>query len=266
MVMTALFLAAVFTAIAFPNFERAHWYRQVMNTVASPFQTGATVVGGEATGVWSHYISLVNASKENEELKKQLAEAHAQLVIYEQVKNENSHLTELLQMSKSIKVEGIGARVIANDVMSEFKTVTIDKGARDGIKKNMVVMGPGGLVGRIGQVTETTSRVFLISDPNSAVDVFVERSKARALLVGTSHSSEMRPFFSLSRLEYLRRQSDVKNGDVLITSGLDQLFPPNIPVGTVMGLELTESGIFNSADVVPFVDLTGVKEVLVVTK
>ena len=266
MVMAALVLVAVFTAIAFPNFERVHWYRQVMNTVASPFQTGATVVGGEASGVWDHYVYLVRASKENEELKKQLAEARAQLISYEQIKNENSHLTELLQMSKTLKLEGVGARVIANDVMSEFKTVTIDKGAREGIKKNMVVIGPGGLIGRIGQVAEFTSKVFLISDPNSAVDVFVERSKARALLVGTSHDAQMRPFFSLSRLEYLRRQSDVKDGDVLVTSGLDQLYPPNIPVGTVTNLELTSSGIFNVAEVVPFVELSAIKEVLVVTK
>ena len=148
--------------------------------------------------------------------------------------------------------------------MAEFKTLTIDKGHNNGLKKNMVVIGPGGLVGHIGQLGSSEARILLISDPNSVVDVIIQRSGTRALLAGTSRGLSARPFFSLTRLEYLRRTSDVKNGDVVITSGLDRIFPTGIPVGTIVGIEEQKTGIFKGADVVPFVDLAHVKEVLVV--
>ncbi|MBI2342006.1 MAG: rod shape-determining protein MreC, partial [Deltaproteobacteria bacterium] len=199
-------------------------------------------------------------------LKKALANANQSLIELEEIGKENKNLHELLNMAHSINVKSVGAHVIASNVLTEFKTLTIDKGHADGIAKNMVVLGPGGLVGRIGQIGANQSSVFLISDPNSAVDVYVERSGGRALLVGTSYGSSLRPFYSLSRLEYLRKTSDIRNGDVVITSGLDKLFPAGIPVGTIHNAENSTTGLFKKAEVVPFVDLMEAKEVSVIIK
>lgn len=263
LLVMALLLAVIFTSLAFPDFERSHWYRQIVVTAITPLQKAFTSISGFAGNTWRHYIALTKASVENDILKAQLAEANRKLIELEDIRKENANLHELLAMASSSRSEGIGSHVIASDVNAEFKTLTIDKGFKDGIRKNMVVIGPGGLVGRIGLVAAHEATVLLISDPNSAVDVFVQRSGARALLNGTSHGTTLRPFYSLSRLEYLRRTSDVSNGDVVITSGLDKLFPPGIPVGTLYNVDTKASGIFRGADVVPFVDLAQVREVMV---
>ena len=118
-------------------------------------------------------------------------------------------------------------------------------------------------MGRIGQVYADESTVFLISDPNSAVDVVIQRTGARAILVGAARKVGLRPFFSLSRLEYLRRTSEVIEDDVVVTSGLDRFFPAGIPVGTLKKIKSSQTGVFKEAEVVPFVDFGEVREVLV---
>lgn len=257
-----LILAVVFTSIAFPNFERVHWYRQIIITIATPPQMAITTVTQFIGGVWHHYIALTKTSAENDRLKIELQEKGRRLIELENIKMENKNLRELFEMAESAGMKNMGAEVIALDVMAEFKTATINKGADHGIRKNMVVMAPGGVIGRIGQVASKSSTVLLISDPNSAVDVFVQPSGARALLIGTAGGTALRPFFSLSRLEYLKHASEIENGNVVVTNGLDKLFPKGIPVGTIYNIEDT-SGIFKNAEVVPFADLSRLREVTV---
>lgn len=262
-VILCFVLAVVLTSLAFPNFDRVHWYKQIVFTVLSPPQKAATSISDFFGDIWHHYFAISDAAKENDLLKERLAAANQTILSLEDIRKENINLHEMLSIADSIKRDGIGAKVIACDVFAEFKTVTIDKGSADGIVKNQAVLGPGGLVGRIGQVARSESQVFLISDPNSYVDVYVQRTGSRALLVGTSRSATLRPFYSLSRLEYLKRVSDVNDGDVVVTSGLDKLFPAGIPVGTLTEVENTTSGIFRDAKVVPFVDLSSARNVLV---
>lgn len=262
-VVAAVVIATIFTSLAFPGFQRVLWYRQAILTIIEPPQRAITALENFAGDTWHHYIAITDAAKENDLLKVQIAELNQKLIRAAEIERENKNLREILDMTQSLPDKGIGAFVIASDVNAEFKTITIDKGYNDGIRKNMAVIGPGGLVGKIGQVSSSEARVLLISDPNSSVDVFVQRSGARAILTGTSRSTTLRPFFSLTRLEYLKRGSDINDGDVVITSGLDSLFPKNIPVGTIFNVEKPASGIFKNAEVVPFVDLTEVREVMV---
>ncbi len=261
--LLCVIMAVVFTSLALPNFDRANWQRQAVLTITKPSQSLVGLISGFFSGVWRHYIAITNAAKENDELKVKLAEANRTVIELDDIKKENQNLTDMLSLSRTIKREGVGARVIASNVMAEFKTVELDRGLNSGIRKNMAVIGAGGLVGRIGRVAANEATVLLISDPNSSGDVFIQRSNARALLVGASQGVEARPFYSLSRLEYLRKASDVMDGDVVVTSGLDRVFPPGVPVGTVHSVETNETGVFRGAHVVPFVDLQALKEVLV---
>lgn len=258
-------LAIIFTSLAFPSYERTHWYRQIVFTITSPPQKLVTNTSDLFKNIWRHYIDITKKAKENDLLKIKLAETEKKIVEVQEIKKENERLHEMFSLTESLKIKGIGARVISSNVLAEFKTATIDKGSRDGLKKNMTVIGPGGLVGRIGQVANSESVVLLISDPNSSVDVFIHTSGTRALLVGTSGSSALRPFYSLSRLEYLKKTSGINVEDVILTSGLDRLFPAGIPVGTVSKVE-NASGIFKNADVVPFVDLSQLREVTILFK
>lgn len=262
-ILICFLLAALFTSLAFPQYGRVHWYRQIFLTIMHPFQSSITSISGFVSGTWEHYIALTNAAVENDRLKTELANANRILIEMDEIKKENDRLYESLSMAKDIKKDAIGAKVISSNVMAEFRTMTINKGSNDGILKNMVVIGPGGLVGRIAKVGLNESIVLLISDPNSSVDVFVQRTNTRAILAGALFGPELQAFYSLSRMEYLKKTSDIVSGDVVITSGLDQLYPRGIPVGTVNDVETVHSGVFKNALVVPFVDLAQLKEVLV---
>jgi len=266
-ILAACFLLAIIlTSLAFPNFERVHWHKQLSATLLGPPQKIATYFSRSLSDIWNHYIALTRAAKENDKLVKELSNANMQILQLDEISKENSRLREMLDMSATFKLDSLGADVIASSPTGEFKTIIIDRGYEHGVRKNMAVLGPGGLVGRIGQVSNNQAAVLLISDPNSAVDVFVQRTNARALLVGTTVGLGIRPFWSLSRLEYLHHTSDIVSGDVVLTSGLDQLFPKGIPVGTIQKIEGSQSGIFKNADIVPFVDLSQLKEVIVLSQ
>ena len=212
-------------------------------------------------------MGLVGAQKENQSLKARNAKIEGELLQMQELGQENDRLRELLNYKESVPYSTVVAQVIANDPRSEFKSITIDKGYKDGIDAFMPVIGPKGLVGRVGLVSSGHSQVLLISDPNSAVDVLIQRSRARGLMVGTSRRTELRAGSTfLSRIEYLRRVSDVAEGDVVVTSGFDQIYPPGIPVGTLHDVISSRYGVFQEADVVPFEDFPSAQEVLVLLK
>ncbi len=264
LVLFALILTVMLTALVFPRYERVHWYRQLVITVITPPKMLLTSTRHFVTDTWDHYIAISDAARENEELKKKLDETNRRLTEFAGVQAENQRLQNVLKMADELKLTGIGAYVISSNPLAELRAVTIDRGYNDGVQKNMIVISHGGLVGKIARVSNSEATVLLISDPNSMVDVIVQRAGIRALLNGTYNKTELRPFFSLSRLEYLNRVSDVKNGDDVITSGLDRLYPKNIPVGTVKNVASTSTGIFKDAEVVPFVDFASIREVMVV--
>ncbi|MBU1446640.1 rod shape-determining protein MreC, partial [Patescibacteria group bacterium] len=119
------------------------------------------------------------------------------------------------------------------------------------------------LVGRTERVFAHRSHVLLIIDPNSAIDVQVLRSGARAILVGMMRYAELRPLQYLTRLEYLDGRSDIREDDLMITSGFDGIYPAGLPVGEVKNLKYQTDAIFKSAEIVPMEELSQIKEVLV---
>jgi rod shape-determining protein MreC len=118
-----------------------------------------------------------------------------------------------------------------------------------------VVVGEG-VVGRVHEVTGSTADVLLLTDRNSSVAVRVERSRARANVRGTGSPDGC-------RLEYALRSDDMKDDDLLVTSGTDGVFPPGLPVGKITGLNRGGQGLYQRADVKPMVNMTRLEEVLV---
>jgi rod shape-determining protein MreC len=243
--------------------KRMMWYEQMLANIAAPFQWVSSSIGNGITGVWDGYISLVGTKRENKELKAENARLKGQLARTEEVKSENERLRNLIGYRDVFGMETVVTRVVASDPRAEFKSVMIDKGKDDGIKLYMPVVGPKGLVGRIGRVTNGTAQVLLLNDPNSAVDAMVQRSRARGLLVGASARTKLKTGYFLTRLEYLRRVSDIHDNDVIVTSGLDGVFPPGLPVGTVHQIAKSQDGIFKEAEVVPFENFQELQEVMV---
>lgn len=262
--LVPLLLVLIFFSLTGRSVRRVPWYEQALWNIVSPPQRALSAIGDGLHGIWEHYVALVGASRENDELRARIAELEGKLVTSEEARQENERLRALLSYRQTFPQEMLMARVIASDPRAEFKSITIDRGYKDGVEPLMPVVGPRGLVGKVGEVAAHTARVLLIIDPNSAVDAMVQRSRARGLVVGTADRAMLRAGHYLTRLEYLRRVSDIRDGDVVVTSGLDRAFPSGIPVGTVHDMEKNRYGVFREASVVPFEDMAELQEVLVI--
>jgi rod shape-determining protein MreC len=146
-----------------------------------------------------------------------------------ELESQNRQLQEMLGYAAAQSIEGITAPVIGRSADQWWQQVTLGRGANDGINKNDIVAGTGGLVGRVSDVTAHTSRVLLISDPASQVGVAVSRSRATGFLRGQADTQAVMVLFDKS--------PDIRPGDVVTTSTFSQMLPAGIPVGTVTDID-----------------------------
>lgn len=262
--MLPLLLALIFFSFTSMKMRRAPWYMEaVWNIIAPPQRLASGIMDG-IKGSWDRYVALIGVEEERAELQKRVGLLEGELARAREIEKENERLRALLSYHDAFPQETTVATVISNDPRAEFKSITINRGSKHGVKPLMPVIGPRGLVGKVGTVGRGHARVLLITDPNSAVDVLVQRSRARGMVVGQAWRAELESGYYSARLEYLRRVSDIRDGDVVVTSGFDLVFPPGIPVGTVRDVGTTRYGVFTKADVVPFEDMSELQQVLVV--
>lgn len=208
------------------------------------------------TQLWKSYIWLIETKQENIELQKEvelLREANNRYLEYKQ---ENKRLRRLLEFKKEASIMVVPAQITAKDTSSWFKTVIIDKGSRDGIKKNQAVVTHEGVVGHIIDLTTTTARVLLICDQNSSVAVLIQLERAEGIMVGSQGWR--------CKINYLARTANVQTGDVVITSGLGGIFPKGLRVGKITKIEKKNFGLFQDAEVQPYVDFSKLEEVLII--
>jgi rod shape-determining protein MreC len=199
---------------------------------------------------------LIETAEENNYLKHQLSLEIEKNNLWVETELSNQRLRELLRFQKIMVETVMPAEVIGHDPSSWFKSIIIDKGIGDGIKKGLAVVVPEGIAGQVIEVSEGYSKVLLIIDQNNAVDTLVQRTRARGIVTGGSTD--------LCILKYVLRKDDVKVGDILISSGLDGVFPKGLRVGSVSGVVRRNSGIFQEVTVTPFADFEKLEEVLVV--
>ncbi|MCP3955965.1 MAG: rod shape-determining protein MreC [Desulfobacterales bacterium] len=222
----------------------------------SPFQKAVTHTVRFVEGIWEHYFFLVSVARENDQLRRQLDEALERGHRYTEVELTNQRLYSLLNFQKSISREVLPAAVIGKDPSTWFKTVIIDKGIRDGVEKGLPVVVPAGIVGQVMEVAGNYAKVLLVIDQNNAVDALVQRSRARGLVTGAAAGRCV--------IKYVLLKNDVRIGDILISSGLDGVFPKGLRVGLVSDVIRSDAGIFQEVRVTPYVDFEKLEEVLVV--
>ncbi len=259
-----LLLALIFFSFTSMKMRRAPWYKEAVWNILAPPQRLVTGMSDGVKGSWQRYVALIGVEKERAELAKRVNTLEGELAKTGEVEKENERLRSLLAYHDSFPQRTVVATVIANDPRAEFKSITINRGAKDGIKPLMPVVGPRGLVGKVGTVGRGHARVLLLTDPNSAIDALVQRSRARGMVVGAAWRAELESGYYIARLEYLRRVSDIRDGDVVVTSGFDHVFPPGIPIGKVREVATSRYGVFTKADVVPFEDMSELQQVLVI--
>jgi rod shape-determining protein MreC len=217
------------------------------------------VVWGVIDGIgsiWRGYFYLVGLEKENRALKKELHELRLQMNRYREADLANQRLRALLNFKKSIATPLLPAQLVAFDPSGWFQTILIDKGRSDGVVQDMAVVSAEGLVGRVIGVSNHHAKVLLILDGNSAVDAYIQRSRARGVLVGLGRE--------LCLLKYVQRNEDVQVGDKVISSGMGGVFPRGLLVGTVQEVVRGSSGLFQRVEVEPAVNFSRLEEVMVV--
>jgi len=224
----------------------------------APFQELSTRTIRFTEDIWKHYFYLVTVSKESHALRERLNQAIGENNQFFETELANTRLRNLLNFQKTVLDRVIPAEVIAKDPSTWFKTVIIDKGSVDGLSKGLPVVMPQGIAGQVIEVSNHYSKVMLIIDRNSAVDALVQRTRARGLIKGESTAQ--------CRLEYVLRKDDVRVGDIVVSSGLDGVYPKGLRIGQVSDLIDRDAEIFHEVLITPFVDFEKLEEVLVVLK
>ena len=204
------------------------------------------------------YINLVGVKKENFELKKRLEALQIENQKLVEIDKENKRLKSILHLAEQNPNTMIAARVIGEDVKNWFKCIIIDKGRDSGIKEKMPVVTSKGLVGQAVEINKWHSKVMIVNDTNSSVDVYVEGKNSRGILEGTGQTT--------LKLKYVLKNDEIAIGDKLVTSGKDSIYPKGLPTGIIITINRNKAGIFADVDVMPFNNYKRLDEVLVVKK
>ena len=206
--------------------------------------------------VWGNYAGLRNVKQQNEELERQLHAA--QIAVQEQraLADRTRSLERLLDLRDRSNLNTVAAEIIAAGASPDFRTVTIDKGTREGLGADMAAIAPAGVVGRVVMPSARASKIQLLVDRNAAAGALIERSRAQGVAIGAGEE--------LLTLEYVSEVADVVVGDLVVTSGIDGIYPKGYVIGQVESLE-KNGGSYKKITVRPAVDFRSLEEVLVVT-
>lgn len=238
--------------------EKASLPKRLVMMVVAPLLRAIHGASASLTSFWDSYIDLREVRRQNLSLKEEVSRLKQEEMLLSEAKRENERLHRLLQMRDNVAVPTVAAMVIGKDPSNWFRSILIDKGTREGVSRDSAVLCPQGLVGRVIEVMEQTSRVQLITDPNCAVGALIQRTRVGGVVVG-----EVGPY---CRLKFLPRDAEVSVGDLVLTSGLGGLSPKGIPIGLVTAVQKKENALFQEAQLAPKVDLFRIEEVLVLAK
>jgi rod shape-determining protein MreC len=201
---------------------------------------------------------IVSLRQRNAELETQVSQLQAQLIEMQQRVNETEILAALVDFSRSNPESTYkAATVIGRDPSPFLHYIIINRGSNDEILRGMPVVTNQGLVGRIDAVIADAARVQLITDPASAVNVFLQKADTSAILFG-SVTGDM-------SLDMISQNATVESGDLILTSGLGGGFPSDLIIGQVITVRTLEFELFQQATIQPAVDFTRLEIVLVIT-
>ncbi len=224
----------------------------------SPVQEAVSQIAHGSSGFVRDYFDLINVRRDNERLKAEIAELKTNQSRLVELETENRHLAELLDLRDVLGGNSIAADVIGSDANGLARTLVISQGAASGVKPGMAVLSYQGVVGKVIAVSPHAARVLIIDDHNSALDSFDQRTRARGIIAGVVDDGII--------MKYVGRSLEVRAGDVIVTSGLDGIFPRGLLVGTIKSVSGEGPGMFLSVTITPAVDFRGLEQVLVVTQ
>jgi rod shape-determining protein MreC len=229
-------------------------FRNWVLLASAPFLEVSASIHRAAAYAWTNYLVLRGARTQNDLLQKRLEQLTFREDALRQMEVENVRLRQLLSLKETVPLETVGARVVGRVPDYLANIVYIDRGADDGVKANAPVLAATAVVGRTILVSRFNSQVQLITNTYASLGVMVERTRSPGVLSGSGQ-----PLLSL---DYINNSEQVEPDDVVVTSGLDGLFPKGLRIGRVVQSQRGKSA-FRVIRVEPFADLLRLEEVLV---
>ena len=233
-----------------------------VGSVISPLQKIIYNVNDKLKGSFDFFINFSIINQENKELAAKNAELENQLIEYNRMKDENTRLREMFNYSEAHQnYNYLGCNIVGYSGGNISNGYIIDKGINDGVKKDMIVITPAGLVGKVTKSESNYSIVQTILNENIAVASMVESTReTTGILQGVTDSKNK----NLTILSNIPIDSEIKEGDIILTSGLGGMYPQEIRIGEVVSVEVDSVGIMKKAIVKPYVEFNKLEELFVV--
>lgn len=219
---------SILLLIADLRFHTLEWARLAVTTAAWPLQRAAWLPIDAAENFSEYFVRVSTLKKENEVMHRQQLEAAHLLLRQQHLEDENRRLRTLLDLRARQPVSGQVAEIIyaARDPFS--RRVILNKGTQQGIQSGQAVIDDMGVIGQVTRVFPLTAEVTLLTDKQQMIPVQVQRNGLRAVLAGAGDNLELR---------FLATNAEVQPGDILVTSGLDDVYLPGLPVATVTHID-----------------------------
>jgi len=223
-----------------------------------PFQYAASYVARVAVDSWQFVLDVRNVYLDNQDYKDLLDQYSGIELQLIEIRQENSRLRDLLEFKDEVEFEVTPAQVIGRNPSTWFSDMVIGKGSDDGVEVDMPIVTNQGLVGKIVSVSPSYSKVQLLISPDSGISAIVQRTRDNGVLIGVSNPSG---YTMITRLD---QKSDIRQGDVIISSPLTGIFPKGIVIGRVVEVYQDPVSLETSALVKPEVDFDRLEEVLII--
>lgn len=252
-----LFVSLFLAAYSGRNPETGKLGRLVVTEVSSPVFSLFETARSGGVSVVDSYIALAGAKSDNVQLKAQIEQLERELLAREEMRLENERLRALLGLAEQQKLQGMSAAVVGSTPSGWVHGIVINRGSSHGVLPGMAVVSAQGVVGQVVSSAPHAAHVLLVTDHSSGVDALVQDGRVRGIVGGIGAKKCV--------LRYVRKEEQVKVGDVVITSGMDRVYPKGLKVGRISAVEESGGALFKEISVSPAVDFSKLEEVLVVT-
>lgn len=230
----------------------------VVAFVVTPVQSLLVEIHRGALNVWITYVDWKSVRRENAALRAEAERLRLQSLQVDETRQENVRLRRLLALHERLPLSALAGEVVGREAGGWVRAFTVNRGRGSGVTRQVPVIVPEGLVGRVVQVRAGASVIQLLNDPASTVGAVVQRTRTLGLVEGDAGGTV--------RLKFMARDgAHVAPGDVVVTSGLGSLFPKGLPIGRVVAIQDKGSALFHFAVLAPAVDFARVEEVLLLT-
>jgi rod shape-determining protein MreC len=256
LLISAVVLQLLLLAVQIKREQQVRLIRVWAVELATPFGRAATWMSDGIHGGWSGYVALRHLRQENSDLRAERDRLKLQNAELSSRAHEADRLSGLLGFHESHpEVPMLAARVIGASPDAGSRMIFLSRGSRDGVRRDMGVITPEGVVGKVLAVYSDTSQVLLLSDKESGVGALLADTRTQAPVSGTGEP--------LLGMQYVSNDVKVAVGEVVLTSGQDRIFPKDLPVGTIVDAKTDPHGSFQKIKVKPAAKLDQLEEVIV---